>query len=283
MPSPLPYFPFYHRDYLSSSLVAQMPLVAEAIYLKLLMFQWEDGFIPGEESRLQRMVRASDSEWAEFLPFVDQAFPVIDSNRRANPRMVKDREKAEQKVETNRAAGSKGGSSRPSNPEPPSDPKPNANPTQTQKEANAKRTINERETNAKPLPDTDTDTEEITSPEKGSGEKQAPSGAATWHHWAEIELPESLAHPEGREAWRKFCRMRSEIKKPIKSKTGADQLLAQLAQFDDRVAVAALLASVKNEWQGVFPGKVPRVEHGTSTRGMSPEQIFAAVQRARAS
>ena len=171
MPSPLPYFQFYHRDYLSSSLVAQMPLVAEAIYMKLLMFQWEDGSLPSSAKALQRMVRATDDQWLEFAEFVDQAFPEGPNGRRENPRMAKDRNAAEEKVEKNKAAGSKGGSSKQTL----SDPEPKSNQPESECQANAKRTLSERPA----IPDTDTDTY-ISSDTNVSGESKTdpPAGVS---------------------------------------------------------------------------------------------------------
>lgn len=189
MPAPLHYFEFHHRDYLASSTVSEMELVAEAIYLKLLMFQWEDESILNAPERLARRVRATPEEWAKFEPFLDEVFPLCEDGLRRNPRMDADRKATIEKCEKNKANGSKGGrKSKPSVKPPQSERLANGNPEETERKANAKRTVTERQ--AKPESESELTTNVVTPVvPKGTETVRLPEleiVVAEVDHWAEF-------------------------------------------------------------------------------------------------
>jgi uncharacterized protein YdaU (DUF1376 family) len=112
MPSDLPYMEFYPRDYLSSSTVRDMPLVARAIYVELLMHQWEDECLPNNPARLMQRVNATKEEWALFEEFFDEKFPVCEDGMRRNRRVDADRKETARKIEANKVAGAMGAKKR---------------------------------------------------------------------------------------------------------------------------------------------------------------------------
>lgn len=114
MPSPLPYRPHFHQDWISSTSVKRMSYAARGMYLELLDSQWADESIPEDPEDVRAMLRPTDLEWLEFLPHLDRVFPVRDGVRR-NPRCAAERESAVAKVEKNRHAGSLGGRARVAN------------------------------------------------------------------------------------------------------------------------------------------------------------------------
>lgn len=158
MPSPLPYLEWFHRDFLSSSTVSAMTLVAEGIYRRLIDFQWEDEALKDDPKRLAALARASAEQWEEFAPFLDECFPLCEDGMRRNARVAADRLRAQKKVEANRENGGRGGRPRKAitNPElsetePPAKPvvsetKPDQNPIETERLPVAKRTQSERKT-----------------------------------------------------------------------------------------------------------------------------------------
>ena len=140
MSSPLPYLQFFHKEYLSSSSVRRMSLAARGLYMDLLCFQWEDGWIPDDARAIARMTGATPEEIdAEWLT-VRAQFDVFEPGKLRQSRMNADREDALAIIERNRVNGAKGG--RPSN---------SVNPNETQTKANPE-PYTEPDINTPPLP-----------------------------------------------------------------------------------------------------------------------------------
>ncbi len=204
MPSPLPYLPLWHNDYLSSSTVAEMTIVSEAIYLKLLMFQWEDGSVPDNREKLMRRVKVTVDQWQEFDEYLDQCFPLNDDGKRRNPRLQMEREKALAKVELNRANGALGGRPRTKPETKPSTDTPSGSKSQateterlTQTKPNGYETLNPNRTQNKPISETETETyigDTPYIPLNGKPPQKkfiAPTIEEVIGYGKEIDLPES--------------------------------------------------------------------------------------------
>lgn len=66
-----------------------------------------------------------------------------------------------------------------------------------------------------------------------------------------LVIPEVLQTDRFLDAWRRWKRHRSEIKKPLKP-ASAESLLSKLAGWGEPRAVAAIEHSLSNGWQGIF-------------------------------
>lgn len=66
-----PAFQFYASDYLSSSKVQRMTLEAEGAYIRLLAYNWQDGWIPSDIAKLARLCKTTPRKmqtlWDDFL------------------------------------------------------------------------------------------------------------------------------------------------------------------------------------------------------------------------
>ncbi len=111
MPSVVPYWNLYTKDWLASSTVMDMSVTAEGIYFRLCVIQWEDGSLPVETEKLVRRCRADQEEWAKFEPFLDKCFPTTKCGCRQNKRVAFDRDQTmiahAKKVEGGRATARK--------------------------------------------------------------------------------------------------------------------------------------------------------------------------------
>jgi uncharacterized protein YdaU (DUF1376 family) len=134
--SSLPYYTFYPGEFMLSSTVQCMCLVAEGIYRRLLDFQWLEGALDDDVLVLKRLARASDEQWECFAPFLDRCFPLCDDGKRRNPRMAQTKEEADRKTYVNAANGAKGGR-----------PRSVANRTETENEPEPNRSVTENEPN----------------------------------------------------------------------------------------------------------------------------------------
>jgi hypothetical protein len=87
---------------------------------------------------------------------------------------------------------------------------------------------------------------------------------------SKIELPEKLRTDHHREAWVKFVKHRSAIKKPIKE-TSINEILAMLERMTPDVAYASLVRTVANQWQGLR--ECPRDELHLFRQPLKPGEI----------
>jgi uncharacterized protein YdaU (DUF1376 family) len=110
-----PAFPFYVSDYLSSSKVQQMPLEAEAAYLRLLFYCWQDGSIPADLKKMATLCKINAGRmhrlWSEHLC---NCFRPIEENpsRLTNPRVEAVRAKSLERHVERVEAGKKGAEQR---------------------------------------------------------------------------------------------------------------------------------------------------------------------------
>lgn len=83
-----PSFPFYASDYLSSSKVQLMTLEEEGAYIRLLSYNWQDGYIPSDITELSRLCKCGPKKmevlWKRIKPcFVENGDPA----RLVSPRL----------------------------------------------------------------------------------------------------------------------------------------------------------------------------------------------------
>lgn len=87
MKSP-PAFQFYPSDYLSSAKVQSMSLAAQGAYIRLLCYQWQDGFIPDEVRKLAPLCGSRVNNFETLWAQIKQCFDLeIEPGKIANRRM----------------------------------------------------------------------------------------------------------------------------------------------------------------------------------------------------
>lgn len=99
------YIPFFGRDFYAST--AMWTAAEVGHYIRLLVIQWDSGFLPAEIERLELVSPGISSVW-ELL---QTKFPMCDDGHRRNARMEQHRAKAQElkakRAESGRSGGSK--------------------------------------------------------------------------------------------------------------------------------------------------------------------------------
>ena len=118
---PMPFFPFYARDWLSSSSVAVMTRAERGAYIDLLARMWEHSegrdecSLPADDAYLARLMQASPKEWRAIrAALIDGPGSVfhVQGDRLTNPRMTKEWGKAITNAATRSAVGKKAAGAR---------------------------------------------------------------------------------------------------------------------------------------------------------------------------
>ena len=73
--TPLGWYKWYPRDFLSSSVVRRLTMTGQGVYRALLDLQWEDGSVPADYSEAILILRLSMEEAESFEHFYAQCFP----------------------------------------------------------------------------------------------------------------------------------------------------------------------------------------------------------------
>lgn len=239
--TPIGYYKWYPRDFLSSITVRSMSMTAQGIYRALLDLQWESGILPSYE-KCCFIYRMTEAEADSFREFFDVCFP----NGR-NPKLhaireqaIEDRNKQIQKGKASGEARSKVGKF---------EPETNSGSTGNEQRFNSGSTTVQPKLNQ-----TETETEAEAETIKVKKDANAPSsrkGKVDYH---------SLAQEAGFEddmflkAWSEFVEHRREIKHPM-SERAANLILAKLKKFSVEVGVEAINRSISSGWRDVFPEK----------------------------
>lgn len=158
MPSPLPYFQFFARDWLSSSGTRDMSLAARGAYIDLLSYQWEDGDLPDSLPILAKRLGVSTLELESIWPEIEGSFERCEDGRLRNRRLSEERDHLMGLSRVRSISGKKGGRPRKqneSNQE--SKPEPNGKQNESKAEANEKQTVKQNESKKKLYQNTDTD------------------------------------------------------------------------------------------------------------------------------
>lgn len=72
-----PAFQFYASDYLSSSKVQRMTLEEEGAYIRLLAYNWQDGFIPADIKKLARLCKVSPRKMESIWEALQECFQSV--------------------------------------------------------------------------------------------------------------------------------------------------------------------------------------------------------------
>lgn len=149
-----PAFQFYAKDF--STATQSWSTEEVGIYIRLLCFQWDTGFLPNDPSRLARICGCSLDEFKKAWVFVGLKFSEFENGIIKNSRLEKTREEQEAYREKQRLNGLKGG--RPKNTETQNKPKenpvvnPNNNPSGNPKETSSPSPSNKKEINKEKIP-----------------------------------------------------------------------------------------------------------------------------------
>ncbi len=158
MPSPLPYFQFFARDWLSSSGTRDMSLAARGAYIDLLSYQWEDGDLPDSLPVLAKRLGVSLQEFEAIWPELEGSFERDENGRLRNPRLDEERAHVMGLSSIRSMSGKKGGRPRKqaeSNEE--SKPEPNEKQNESKTKANEKQTVKQNESKKKLYQNTETE------------------------------------------------------------------------------------------------------------------------------
>ncbi len=110
-----PYFPFYVSDFDGDT--RHMSVESIGIYIRLLIYQWSNGYVPDNQSMLVRIAGCTNEQFEEFWPdqvgrcFEKSADP-IGRKILKNKRLEIERKKALQSTEQRRQAGINSGKAR---------------------------------------------------------------------------------------------------------------------------------------------------------------------------
>ena len=142
--TPIGWYKWYPRDFISSSTVRRMSYLAQGIYRALLDLQWEDGSVPTSMDEVAQILRLNEHEQSEFEPYLSSCFP-----DGANPKLAEERAKSVayviQQKEYGKRGGATGGKGRPVIVEPEPEPKPKVRARATPNEVFTPPTLREVE------------------------------------------------------------------------------------------------------------------------------------------
>ena len=93
---------------------------------------------------------------------------------------------------------------------------------------------------------------------------------------ADIEVP--FVSAEWTEAWAKWCRHRSELRKPL-TRQATESQIAELAKMGEARAIAAIYHSLRNGWQGIFEPKADSPGAGYGHRPSATERAAESAER----
>lgn len=133
-----PSFQFYANDFTTGT--QDWSIEEVGIYIRLLCYQWDKGFIPIEEERLSRICGCNIEVFKKAWVYVGLKFVHINNNTLQNDRLEQIRQQQIDFREKQRINGKKGG--RPRNKEPKQNPNINPNKTQTKALQSSIRYIN---------------------------------------------------------------------------------------------------------------------------------------------
>ena len=243
--TPIGYYKWYPRDFLSSITVRSMSMTAQGIYRALLDLQWESGILPSYE-KCCFIYRMTEAEADSFREFFDVCFP----NGR-NPKLhalreqaILDREKQSEKGKASADAKAKNKQF-----EPKHQPEFNNGSTGVQQRFNSGSTTVQPELNQ-----TETETETETETIKVKKDADAPSSRKGKVDFLSLAQEAGFEDDMFLKAWSEFVAHRREIKHPM-SERAANLILAKLKKYSVEVGVEAINRSISSGWRDVFPEK----------------------------
>ena len=244
--TPIGYYKWYPRDFLSSITVRSMSMTAQGIYRALLDLQWESGILPSYE-KCCFIYRMTEAEADSFREFFDVCFP----NGR-NPKLhalreqaILDREKQSEKGKASADAKAKNKQFEPKHQQ-----EFNSGSTKVQQRFNSGSTTVQPELNQ-----TETETETETETIKVKKDADAPSSSKRELDFLSMARESGFEDDMFLKAWSEFVAHRREMKHPL-TERAADLILRKLKKFSVEVGVEAINRSISSGWRDVFPEKV---------------------------
>jgi hypothetical protein len=108
--------------------------------------------------------------------------------------------------------------------------------------------------------------------------KKSKRAAKTNFDPVKVALPESLQTAEFRAAWERWCKHRREKRKSL-TETSVSEQIAELAEWGNDRAIAAIRLSIKKGWQGIFEDSSTQSNGKPSGNG-SGTTIWQAIVKA---
>jgi uncharacterized protein YdaU (DUF1376 family) len=105
MSSELHFFPFYHKDWLTSAFVQSLTDAGYRAYVQLLCTQAENGELPDNQPYLQRVSGLNDASWKTAWSEIESHFPLQSNGKRLNLKMAEIRTEALSKFEIRSSMG----------------------------------------------------------------------------------------------------------------------------------------------------------------------------------
>lgn len=227
---------FYCKDYLSSSAVQRMSLAAQGAYMRLLCYQWEDGFLPLDHVELARLVglEAEGEQWQSIWRAIAFCFSK-DSLGLFNPRCRQERDKALAKVETLRSNASKRGNS-----------------DSKEDESKSKAEAEQKQSKRSSISDTDTDSKETS----GEVSKQNRTAKVVFAEFRAV-LPGDLLTKEVSDELAAVLSMRSAKRMGQWTPDTVKRLAKEWGRKSSAELKAALSKTATFEWRAVVFDKPP--------------------------
>lgn len=243
----LPYMQLYIADYLADT----MHLSAEehGAYLLLMFNYWQTGK-PIPKNRLAKIARLTNERWADVEPSLQEFF-CDNGEEWVHLRIEEDLASVREKLTKKSAAGKASVQARRSRKEADVQTKQERNLTgvKTDVEVVFEHDVNTKATNK----DTDKDlkTDPPLNPPRGNrGVKKFDPLDIALPNWISVSL------------WREWVEFRQALRKPIRTKQGANGAIRELEKFRQQgfSPEQVIRHSIANEYQGLFAPKGVRPE-----------------------
>jgi uncharacterized protein YdaU (DUF1376 family) len=236
VPSQYPFFPFYAADWMTDTV--GMTVQARGIYITLLCYQWINGHLPNNGTKLAMIAGCNDDVFEDAFEEIAHKFDGFgtDSKMLHNPRLERERTKAENISESRRQAGIMSGRSR-----------------------------------RKQSTDQGDGTLDLTNDEQNTNHSQSQSHSQPGKKEASPPLPDAL----NREAWdewvanRRECKRKPYTPRSIKTQT---RKLAELSHQEQRDLIDY---SIANGYLGIVWDRIGG-QHGRRERLGPAERIEQA-------
>jgi uncharacterized protein YdaU (DUF1376 family) len=85
VPEPRPWFPFYGKDWTSST--RNLSPEAKGCYIDLLAYAWDNGSIPLDEEERRLITGADRAQWRRVWSKLEARFAITEDGRLVNPRL----------------------------------------------------------------------------------------------------------------------------------------------------------------------------------------------------
>ena len=230
-----PAFPFYVDDFASDGKVEAMTTEEVGAYILLLCKAWREdpaGSLPADDRILSRWARLDSVRWHECKLAVLSTFDLRADGRLYQKRMEREARKMKENRRKRKIAASAAASKRWG------DAKRMRNASKSHANGNAKSCLSISSSSS------------ISSSEEKIDTKEAAAPVRVKFNAADAAIPEALNSQEFADAWVRWCRHRSDIKKPLTA-TSVDQQFRQFVGWGVQRSVKAIEFTILKGWQGI--------------------------------